>query len=195
VSTRRCSSPAWRAATAGEADRRIGLHLDEVEAAHDFVLLLADASPTPWTQRCSRRCDELLLLADADAAARSCTPDRARCLCTTRSGRAEAAETLVLLHPADRRSPRARAAGWTAGRQRPRAHPPGARPRHGPAGALQSRTAVGLVLAGGGARGLAHLGVYRALQEAGIEIDCVGGTSIGAVMATLVALDRPLDET
>ena len=58
---------------------------------------------------------------------------------------------------------------------------------------LQSRTAVGLVLAGGGARGLAHLGVVRALQESGVEIDVVGGTSIGAVMAALVATDRPLD--
>ena len=59
---------------------------------------------------------------------------------------------------------------------------------------LISRTGVGLVLAGGGARGLAHLGVYRALQERGIEIDVVGGTSIGAVMAAYVAADRPIDD-
>jgi NTE family protein len=58
---------------------------------------------------------------------------------------------------------------------------------------IQSRTAVGLVLAGGGARGCAHLGVYRALQERGIEVDCVGGTSIGAVMAAYIAGDQPLD--
>jgi NTE family protein len=59
---------------------------------------------------------------------------------------------------------------------------------------IQSCTAVGLVLAGGGARGCAHLGLYRALQERGIEVDFVGGTSIGAVMAALVASDRPLGE-
>jgi NTE family protein len=58
---------------------------------------------------------------------------------------------------------------------------------------LQSRTAVGLVFAGGGARGFAHLGVWRALQERGIEIDCVGGTSMGSVMATFVASDQPLE--
>jgi len=46
---------------------------------------------------------------------------------------------------------------------------------------------VGLVFAGGGARGLAHIGVYRALAERGIDIDYVGGTSIGALMAVLVA--------
>jgi NTE family protein len=56
---------------------------------------------------------------------------------------------------------------------------------------LQSRTAVGLVLAGGGARGFAHLGVLRALEERGIVVDLVGGTSMGAVMSLLVASDEP----
>lgn len=42
--------------------------------------------------------------------------------------------------------------------------------------------ATGLVLSGGGARGFAHLGVMRALEEAGIVIDCVAGASIGAIM-------------
>jgi predicted acylesterase/phospholipase RssA len=46
---------------------------------------------------------------------------------------------------------------------------------------------VGVVLGGGGARGFAHLGVLRALAEAGVPIDWVGGTSIGAVVAALAA--------
>jgi len=50
------------------------------------------------------------------------------------------------------------------------------------------------VLAGGGARGFAHLGVWRALRDRGIEIDYVGGTSIGAVMAALIAADPPVDQ-
>jgi NTE family protein len=45
----------------------------------------------------------------------------------------------------------------------------------------------GLVLAGGGARGLAHLGVLRALHEAGHSFDAVGGTSIGAIIGAGVA--------
>ena len=49
-------------------------------------------------------------------------------------------------------------------------------------------TGCGLVLGGGGARGLAHLGVIRALEEAGVPIDVVGGTSMGAIMAGLYAL-------
>ena len=59
---------------------------------------------------------------------------------------------------------------------------------------LLSRNGIGLVLGGGGARGFAHLGVLRALHEHGIEIDCIGGTSIGAVMALPAAADRPPDE-
>ncbi|KAF8756008.1 Lysophospholipase NTE1 [Rhizoctonia solani] len=46
---------------------------------------------------------------------------------------------------------------------------------------------VGLVLGGGGARGIAHLGVIRALEDRGIPIDHIGGTSIGAFIGGLYA--------
>lgn len=45
-----------------------------------------------------------------------------------------------------------------------------------------------LVLSGGGARGLAHIGTIRALEQAGLEIDMTGGTSIGAVISAQVAM-------
>ena len=48
-------------------------------------------------------------------------------------------------------------------------------------------TSPGLVLAGGGARGFAHLGAIRALREAGLPIDRVGGTSMGAIIAAGLA--------
>ncbi|KAF2687554.1 lysophospholipase NTE1 [Lentithecium fluviatile CBS 122367] len=48
---------------------------------------------------------------------------------------------------------------------------------------------VGLVLGGGGARGLSQVGIIRALEEAGIPIDIVGGTSIGAFIGALYAWD------
>ena len=47
---------------------------------------------------------------------------------------------------------------------------------------------VALVLSGGGSRGLAHLGVIRALEDNGIPIDVIGGTSQGAFMAASFAL-------
>lgn len=48
-------------------------------------------------------------------------------------------------------------------------------------------TSIGLVLSGGGARGLAHLGALAALADAGVAVDRVGGTSMGAFVAALMA--------
>lgn len=46
---------------------------------------------------------------------------------------------------------------------------------------------VGLVLSGGGAKGLAHIGVLKIIEEAGVTIDYVGGTSMGAIVGALYA--------
>lgn len=180
------------------AEQRIGAALDALEATHDLVLLLADDQATAWTQRCSRRCDELLLLADADAPPQLHDSETRFLMPADGSAaqRGEAAQTLVLLHPAERRCPR-HTRRWLD--RRPLSghlHIRPALPRDmARLARLQARTAVGLVFAGGGARGLAHLGVLQALHERGIEVDVVGGTSIGGVMAALTALDRPLPET
>ncbi len=52
---------------------------------------------------------------------------------------------------------------------------------------LASAQKVGLVLSGGGARGMAHIGALIALEEAGIPIDCVAGTSAGALVGAFYA--------
>jgi NTE family protein len=46
---------------------------------------------------------------------------------------------------------------------------------------------VGLVLSGGGAKGLAHIGVLKVIEEAGVRIDYIGGTSMGAIVGALYA--------
>ncbi|MFV5690626.1 patatin-like phospholipase family protein [Flavobacterium sp. LT1R49] len=51
----------------------------------------------------------------------------------------------------------------------------------------QHRPKIGLVLSGGGAKGFAHIGVLKVLEEAGIKIDYIGGTSMGAVVGGLYA--------
>ncbi|HLZ11060.1 MAG TPA: patatin-like phospholipase family protein [Candidatus Acidoferrum sp.] len=56
------------------------------------------------------------------------------------------------------------------------------------------RPRVGLALAGGFARGIAHIGVLRVLREAGIPIDCVAGTSVGALIGTAYCAGASLDE-
>ncbi|MBI9066115.1 MAG: patatin-like phospholipase family protein [Salinivirgaceae bacterium] len=57
-----------------------------------------------------------------------------------------------------------------------------------------SAQSVGLVLSGGGAKGIAHIGVIRALEENNIPIDYVGGTSIGAIVGALYAIGFSPDE-
>lgn len=56
------------------------------------------------------------------------------------------------------------------------------------------RPKVGLVLSGGAARGLAHIGVLKALEEQGIKIDAIAGTSMGAVVGGLYASGYKVDE-
>ena len=53
---------------------------------------------------------------------------------------------------------------------------------------------IGLVLSGGAARGLAHVGVLKALEEQGIRVDAIAGTSMGAVIGGLYASGYKIDE-
>ena len=65
---------------------------------------------------------------------------------------------------------------------------------YGEPGERKERPRVGLALAGGFARGIAHIGVLRVLREAGIPIDCVAGTSVGALIAVGFCAGASLDE-
>ena len=53
---------------------------------------------------------------------------------------------------------------------------------------------VGLVLSGGGAKGMTHIGIIRALEENDIPIDYVAGTSMGAIIGSLYAMGYSPDE-
>jgi NTE family protein len=55
--------------------------------------------------------------------------------------------------------------------------------------------ATGLVLSGGGARAYAHLGAVKALNEAGIPIDFIGGASMGGIVAACIAMDWSIEES
>ena len=54
---------------------------------------------------------------------------------------------------------------------------------------------LGLALSGGGARGFAHLGVYKAMQELGIKPDIISGTSAGAIAGVMFAAGRTAEES
>src|ERR1700704_7188268 len=57
-----------------------------------------------------------------------------------------------------------------------------------------TRPKIGLALAGGFARGIAHIGVLRVLREARIPIDCVAGTSVGALIGAGYCAGASLEE-
>src|SRR5688572_32919393 len=58
----------------------------------------------------------------------------------------------------------------------------------------EKRPIIGLALSGGAARGIAHVGVLRALAEHEIPIDCIAGTSAGALVGGVMASGMPLSE-
>ena len=163
--------------------------LSEQEAAHKVVLYEADPGRSPWTRRCLRQADHILVV--ADAAASPSLGLLAGELAALEEEQGRQLELLVLLQAADAARPRGTGA-WLALRPFHRHH----HLRRGRDADLDSLArflagrAVGLVLGGGGAKGFAHIGVIRALEEAGIPIDRIGGTSMGGVIAAQYALGR-----
>jgi NTE family protein len=60
--------------------------------------------------------------------------------------------------------------------------------------ATDTKKKTGLVLSGGGARGICHLGVIKALEEFGVTIDCIAGTSAGSITGCLYSYGYKPDE-
>lgn len=175
-----------------EAYHKVTLWLDDVEFWNEFVLLVADAGDTEWTRRCLRQADEVLLLANAGAPV--AIHELERKLCMGESSLTGARQTLVLLHEKHETFPMG-TARWLD--RRPvdfHLHvKPWSQRSFARLARVLSGNAIALVLAGGGARGFAHLGVYKALEEARVAVDYVVGTSIGSVMAAYVSFDLSAD--
>ena len=153
--------------------------LHAVERGHDHVVYQTDTEDTAWSRLCLSQSDVVLLTGGAAGDPRLGAVE-ARALASP-SLRCE----LVLVH----RSRPSATSRWLEGR--PVADFHHLRGDHPEDVARLARmvtgTACGVVLGGGGPRGFAHLGALRALEEAGVPIDVVGGTSIGAVMGALCA--------
>jgi NTE family protein len=154
---------------------------NRIEEVNDFVVYVANWSASGWTQQCCRQADVILMAAPATGTRRPWPAEIAQAA-IARGARVE----LALVHTA----------GIEAGAA-------GAWLKTVPAGVhhhllepedfarlarLLMRRGVGLVLSGGGARGFAHLGIVRALKEAKVPIDFVGGASLGAIIAAGVAM-------
>lgn len=171
--------------------------LEEQESQHEFLLFVADESTrtgklTPWSHRCLRQADEIMVFVDATQKP-SLTPIESH---IRQAGLAnEHAQTLVLVHPAQTPIPQ-HTAQWLNYRPAVRAHyhiRAGSEADMARLGRILSGTAIGFVLAGGGAKGFAHIGVLKALQEYSIPVDFVGGTSVGGLVAGAISFGQPAD--
>jgi predicted acylesterase/phospholipase RssA len=167
--------------------------MNEHEAAHRYVVYEADPRWTGWSERVLRHADHVLVIADAHG-----DPglgENERRLRERATGGRAPAQSLVLLWKAGGSGPR-ETRRWLVGRDVAGHHHVRAGERGDLARLARVLTgnAVGLVLGGGGARGFAHIGVLRALAESAVPIDLVGGTSIGAIVAGLVARGLGPDE-
>lgn len=159
--------------------------LQDQENDYRFVVYQCSAGNTDWAHFALRHSDMVLLVGDASLEP-SPRPWEIDLLET--SGSTIARQLLVLLQPPSDQQIRG-TARWLARRNvdfhvHVRQDIPDDLSR---VTRIVSGNALGLVLAGGAARGFAHLGVSRAMSELGLPIDWVGGTSIGAIMAAAIA--------
>jgi predicted acylesterase/phospholipase RssA/CRP-like cAMP-binding protein len=167
--------------------------LNEQELRHRFVVYEATASVPRWTERAVRQADHVLFVADAGSGARASDIDPR--LADRPPGSHAPRASLVLVR-AKHDAPPAGTAAYLD-RCKVEAHYHVAMDEAADFARVArclAGGAIGLVLGGGGARGFAHLGVLRALAEAGVPVDWVGGTSIGAIIAALVAQRVPPEE-
>ena len=159
--------------------------LQDQENEYRFLVYHCGAGNTDWSHFALRHSDMVLMVGDAslDPAPRGWETE----LLET-SGSTIARQLLVLLQPPSNESIQG-TSRWLADRRvdfhvHVREDKPDDLSR---VTRIVSGNALGLVLAGGAARGFAHLGVHRAMEELGLPVDWVGGTSIGAIMAAAIA--------
>lgn len=157
---------------------------DQLETENDVVMLVSSVGDSSWYRLSVRQADRIWVVGRADA--RPSNPLMPEDSSPARS--LKLIDVILLHHGGERQA--AEPAEWLEAAN-------AARLLHwdGMDGAPCDRLArvmagrsVGLVLSGGGARAYAHIGVVKALREANIPIDFVGGSSMGAVIGACVAM-------
>jgi len=146
------------------------------------MIYCAGNSGDAWGERCLRQADRIVIVADNEtSAAASPVPGLMRRL------RLRAPLELVVLR--NNPSASSSAMSWRAACEVSAHHFVRADSTEDFArlGRLLSGVGLGLVLGGGGARGFAHIGMVRALEELKMPIDLVGGSSMGAFFSALIA--------
>jgi NTE family protein len=166
----------------GDGATRLLDWLNELEGRHRYLVYAADRDDDSWALRSLHNADRVLVLAEASA-----PPAAVPVLDELHVGGLAARVELVLLRPQGDPSPYTKA--WleeTSAVAHYFVHPWDERELASLARQVTGR-GVGLVLGGGGARGFAHIGLARALEQLRIPVDVTGGTSMGAFISALMA--------
>ncbi|MES0873923.1 patatin-like phospholipase family protein [Sinimarinibacterium thermocellulolyticum] len=166
----------------GEHNRRLVEHLNRIEAEETHLIYVAGGDADPWARRCMRQADRILFVVDTQ------TPPIATAMVDEllRCG-ARAPVDLVMLRPGGAEP--VEVLRWRE-RVGANSHYYLRRDHDDDYASLARQLTgrgIGLVLGGGGARGFAHIGLVRALRELDIPVDLVGGSSMGAFFAALIA--------
>lgn len=164
------------------ANRRLVRWLAEQERQHDILVFHAGSTPSEWWNRCLRQADTVLLLGSAENPRVSTDMQRRLGMASNLPNR----ELILRRLQQDK-------VGEVVGLKRlvnSRTHhywQPGSSSEVEAIVRKFTGHGIGVVLGGGGARGFAHIGLARALQELNIPVDLVGGSSMGAFVAAMWA--------
>lgn len=160
---------------------RLSYHLEELEDRHRHLVYVTDREWTPWSKRALRWADEVVLVAPST---NDPTPTAHELqLWSLIAQQHHPGVSLVLLHPPETKLPTGTPA-WLEPRQVSGHHHVrvGDQAHVERLARLLAGSATSVVLGGGGAKGFAHLGILRTLEDRGVHVDMVGGTSIGSIM-------------
>ncbi len=166
--------------------------LDDKERTYSQMVYVADREWTAWSKRCVNRADRVLLVANADVAN---NPEIREIESILQSHFAEDYHKpkveLVLLHAPTTKKPSG-TIKWLEARSLDAHHH--IRIDESEHIARLARRmcgkARGIVFSGGGARGYAHLGVQKLLEEHNITVDYVGGSSMGGLLGASMAMEQ-----
>lgn len=169
----------------GGGNIRIVDWLSKQEFEHSYVLYEADPFLSPWTERCFRQADHVIILADA-AEDPSLGEIEAELL-RPNAGRSGARQWLALIQ---RQGDPKNTKSWLEPRSIVRHFHlrPGDSAGVDRLARVITGHGVGITLGGGFARGLAHVGVMRAFEDLGVPVDAIGGASMGALVGALWAM-------